>query len=78
MNIFKRLWHVWALLTGGAIVVVILAFFAVTNRPATPTVAMPPSASEEAYLEELHRDRDRAHRDVEQKIKQIFDEQKQQ
>jgi len=78
MNIFKKLWHAWALLAGGAIVIVILAFFAVANRPAKLTVSMLPSASEEAYLEELRRDRDRAHRDVEQKINQIFDELKQQ
>jgi hypothetical protein len=68
----------WPILIGGAIVIVILAFFALVNRPATPTASMLPSASEDAFWKKLHDDSDRMHREVDQKMKQMFDEQKQQ
>ena len=67
----------WPILIGGAIVIVILAFFALVNRPATP-VSTPQSASEDAFWKKLREDSDKIQRESDQRMKQMFDEQRQQ
>jgi hypothetical protein len=68
----------WPILIGGAIVIVILAFFALVNRPATPMASMSQSASEEAFWKKIREDGDREERENEESMRQMIEEQKKQ
>lgn len=64
----------WPILIGGAIVIVILALFAVKKNREPLTASMPQSASDEAFrdrLNKLDEDGERMHREMLQRAKEI-------
>lgn len=63
----------WPILIGGAIVIVILALFAVTKKWEPPTASMPQSASDDAFrdrLNKLDEDRERERQEMVQRRKE--------